>query len=114
MNNYESVFIMNPVLSAEQVRETVDKFLDLIKAKGGKIVTEEDWGLRKLAYPIQHKKSGFYFLIEFQVAGEFIAPLEVEMKRDERLMRFLTMKMDKHHVEFAGARRKKMQTTKTK
>lgn len=109
MNQYETVFIMNPVLSAEQVRETVEKFKGLIESKEGKVLHEEDWGLKKMAYPIQHKRSGFYHLMEFQAPGEIIAPLEVEMKRDERIMRFLTMKMDKHHVEYAKERRKKLQ-----
>ncbi len=108
MNQYEAVFIMNPVLSAEQVRETVDKFKGLIETKEGKVLHEEDWGLKKMAYPIQHKRSGFYHLLEFEAPGEIISPLEVEMKRDERIMRFLTMKMDKHHAEFAVVRRKKM------
>lgn len=109
MNQYETVFIMNPVLSEEQVRETVDKFKGLIEAKEGKVLHEEDWGLKKLAYPIQHKRSGFYHLMEFQAPGDLIQGMEVEMKRDERIMRFLTMKMDKHHVEFAEKRRKKLQ-----
>ncbi len=108
MNQYEAVFIMNPVLSAEQVRETVDKFKGLIESKDGKVLHEEDWGLKKMAYPIQHKRSGFYHLLEFEALGEIISPLEVEMKRDERIMRFLTMKMDKHHAAFAVTRRKKM------
>ncbi len=108
MNQYETVFIMNPVLSPEQVRETVQKFKGLIESKDGKVLHEEDWGLKKMAYAIEHKRSGFYFLIEFQAPGEAIGPLEVDMKRDERIMRFLTMKMDKHHVEFAKTRRKKI------
>lgn len=109
MNQYESVFIMNPVLSDEQVRETVDKFKGLLEAGTGKVLHEEKWGLRKLAYAIQHKRSGFYHLMEFQAPGEAISAMEVEMKRDERIMRFLTVKMDKHHVEFAKTRRKKLQ-----
>ena len=109
MNQYETVFIMNPVLSEEQVRETVEKFKGLLEARDGKVLQEENWGLRKLAYPIQHKRSGFYHLMEFQAPGEAITAMEVEMKRDERIMRFLTVKMDKHHVEFAKTRRKKLQ-----
>lgn len=109
MNQYETVFIMHPVLSEDQVRETVEKFKGLIEAKGGKVLHQENWGLRKLAYPIQSKRSGFYTLMEFQSSGEFIPALEVEMKRDERIMRFLTVSMDKHHVEFAKSRRKKLQ-----
>ncbi|HCQ15800.1 MAG TPA: 30S ribosomal protein S6, partial [Cryomorphaceae bacterium] len=103
------VFIMNPVLSDEQVRETVDKFKNLLESNEGKVLNEENWGLRKLAYPIQHKRSGFYHLLEFQAPGGAIEAMEVEMKRDERIMRFLTVRMDKHHVEFAAKRRKKMQ-----
>ncbi len=109
MTQYEAVFIMNPVLSDEQVGETVSKFKGLLEAKEGKVLNEESWGLKKLAYPIQHKRSGFYHLLEFQAPGDSIQGLEVELKRDERIMRFLTMKMDKHHVAFAEARRKKMQ-----
>lgn len=109
MNQYETVFIIHPVLSEEQVRETVDKFKGLLEARGGKVLHEENWGLRKMAYPIEHKRSGFYHLIEFQAPGEIIATFELEMKRDERIMRFLSAKMDKHHIEFAKDRRKKLQ-----
>ena len=72
MNQYESVFIMHPVLSEEQVRETVEKFKGFIEAKGGKVLHLENWGLKKLAYPIQSKRSGFYHLMEFQAEGEII------------------------------------------
>jgi small subunit ribosomal protein S6 len=108
MNQYESVFIMHPVLSEDQVRETVEKFKGFVEAKGGKVLHQENWGLKKLAYPIQSKRSGFYHLIEFQMDGEVIQPLEVEMKRDERVMRFLNVRMDKHHVDYAKVRRQKL------
>lgn len=108
MNQYEAVFIMHPVLSDDQVRETVEKFKGLLESKGAKVLQEENWGLKKLAYPIQHKRSGFYHLLEFQAPGDLIGPMELELKRDERIMRFLTVKMDKHHVEFAKTRRKKL------
>ncbi len=108
MQHYETVFILNPVLSAEQVRETVDKFKGFIEAKGGKISHTENWGLRKLAYPIDKKKSGFYELIQFELPGEHVGILEVEMKRDERLMRFLTVALDKFALEYADRRRQKV------
>jgi small subunit ribosomal protein S6 len=108
MNQYEAVFIMHPVLSDDQVRETVEKFVGLLEAKGAKVLHKENWGLKKLAYPIQHKRSGFYHLLEFQAPGDIIAPIELELKRDERVMRFQTVSMDKHHVEFAKTRRKKL------
>ncbi len=105
MNQYETVFIATPVLSAEQVKETVQKVESLVKENGGKIVHSEDWGLKKLAYPIQHKSTGFYYLVEFQAEGSFIAKLETEYKRDERYIRFLTFRMDKYAVAYSEKRR---------
>ena len=108
MNHYETVFILNPVLSETQIEETVKKFEDFLTKNGAKMVSKEDWGLKKLAYPIQHKKSGFYHLFEFTAPGEAIAPYEQEFKRDERIMRFLTVKLDKHAIEWAEKRRTKL------
>ncbi len=107
MNRYETVFILTPVLSAEQAKEAVAKFKKVLKDGGAKILHEEDWGLKKLAYPIQKKTTGFYNLIEFEAAGNLIADLEVAYKRDERVMRFLTFRMDKDHIAFAEKTRKK-------
>ena len=104
-NRYETVFILTPVLSEDQTKEAVTKFKDLLKKGRGKIRHEESWGMRKLAYPIQKKSSGFYHLIEFESDAEFIAKLETEYRRDERVIRFLTVAMDKHHVSFAEKRR---------
>ena len=107
MNHYETVFILNPVLSEDQIKETVKKFEDFLTSKGAKMQNKEDWGLKKLAYPIQHKKSGFYHLFEYQVNGTAIEPLEVMFRRDERMMRYLTVKLDKHAVEWAKERVKR-------
>lgn len=108
MNHYETVFILNPVLSDTQIKETVKKFEDFLTSKGAEIVSKEDWGLKKLAYPIQNKKSGFYHLLEFKVAGEAITPYELEFKRDERVMRYLTVSLDKHAISWAERRRAKL------
>ncbi|HON17548.1 MAG TPA: 30S ribosomal protein S6 [Salinivirgaceae bacterium] len=107
MNQYETVFIANPVLSANQMKEAVEKFKSLIVDNGGEIVHEEDWGLRKLAYPIQKKTTGFYHLFEFKANPEFIQKLEIEYKRDERIMRFLTIKLDKYAIEYNERKRSK-------
>ena len=104
-NRYETVFILTPVLSEDQAKEAVTKFKDLLKEGNGKVRHEENWGMRKLAYPIQKKSSGFYHLIEFESDPSFIAKLETEYRRDERVIRFLTVAMDKHHVAFAESRR---------
>ena len=108
MNNYETVFILTPVLSEKQTKEAVDKFKKSLKDSSARINNQESWGLKKLAYPIQKKSTGFYFLLEFQAEGNAINKLEVELKRDERVMRFLTMKMDKDHMEYAEKRRNKL------
>lgn len=107
LKQYETVFISTPVLSDAQVKETVAKYKDLITQAGGEIVHEESWGLRKLAYPIQKKTTGFYQLIEFRAEGEFIDKLETQFRRDERIIRFLTVLMDKYAIEYAEKRRSK-------
>ena len=102
---YETVFIATPVLSDAQMKEAVKKYTDLITANGGEIVYEEDWGLKQLAYPIQHKTSGFYYLIEFKANPEFVNTLEVQYKRDERIIRFITVALDKDAIAYAEHRR---------
>ncbi|WP_373056445.1 30S ribosomal protein S6 [Zunongwangia sp. H14] len=109
MNHYETVFILNPVLSDEQIKETVKKYEEFLVSKGAEMISKEDWGLKKLAYPIQNKKSGFYHLFEFKAPGESIEPLELAFRRDERMMRYLTVKLDKHAIAWAEKRRKRIQ-----
>ena len=105
LKQYETVFIATPVLSEAQMKEAVKKYTDYIVAKGGEIVYEEDWGLRQLAYPIQKKTTGFYYMIEFKADTQVIARLETQYRRDERIMRFLTFAMDKHAIAYAEKRR---------
>ncbi|MCR5548952.1 MAG: 30S ribosomal protein S6 [Bacteroidales bacterium] len=105
MKQYETVFIATPVLSDSQMKEAVAKYVNLIKDNGGEIVYEEDWGLKQLAYPIQHKTSGFYYLIEFKADPEFVATLETQYHRDERIIRYLTVALDKNAVAYAEHRR---------
>ena len=105
IKQYETVFIATPVLSEAQMKEAVAKYTDLIKANGGEVVYEEDWGLKHLAYPIQHKTSGFYYLIEFKADPQFIAKLETQYHRDERIIRYLTVALDKNAAAYAERRR---------
>jgi small subunit ribosomal protein S6 len=105
MNHYETVFILTPVLSDDQMKEAVEKFKAILIAEGAEIVNEENWGLRKLAYPIQKKSTGFYSLIQFNAAPTTIAKLELNYRRDERVIRFLTFSMDKFAVEYATKRK---------
>ena len=112
---YETVFILTTVLSVDQVKETVVNFKKFLKDSGAKLMHEEDWGLRKLAYPIQKKSTGFYQMYQFESTnGALIAKLEVAFKRDERIMRFLTVKLDKYGVEYAAKRIEKNKALGTK
>ena len=105
LKQYETVFIATPVLSDSQMKEAVAKYTQLIKDNGGEVVYEEDWGLKQLAYPIQHKTSGFYYLIEFKADPQFVNVLETQYHRDERIIRFLTVAHDKNAVAYAEKRR---------
>ena len=114
LNHYETVFIVTPVLSEAQMKDTVEKFKDLMKSNQAVIVNEENWGLKSLSYEIKGKSTGFYTLIEFDAAPTFIATLETEFKRDERIMRFLTVSLDKHAVAYSEKRRKGFPKKETK
>ena len=104
IKQYETVFIATPVLSEAQMKEAVAKYVSLIKDNGGEVVYEEDWGLKQLAYPIQKKTTGFYYLIEFKADSSFIDVLETQYRRDERIIRFLNFAMDKHAIAYAEKR----------
>ena len=105
MNHYETVFILTPVLSDAQMKEAVEKFTKVLTDNGATIVNEEMWGLRKLAYPIQKKSTGFYTLVEFDAAPATIKKVETAYRRDERVLRFLTFRLDKYAAEYAAKRR---------
>ena len=112
LNNYETVFITTPVLSEAQMKETVNKFKKVLTDSGAEIIHEENWGLRKFTYPIQKKSTGFYYLLEFKCEPSLITKLETEYRRDERILRFLTFKMDKYAVTYAEKKRAKVETDK--
>ena len=105
MNKYETVFILTPVLSDDQMKETVEKFKKVLTDNGCNIENEENWGLRKLAYPIENKNTGFYTLIEFEGDPTIVAKLETAFRRDEKVIRFLTFRLDKYAAEYAIKRR---------
>lgn len=111
-NQYETVFIITPVLSDAQMKETVQNIRDMLKERGADLVHEEHWGLKKLAYPIQKKSTGFYHLLEYQAEGSMLEEFELELKRDERVMRFLTVKLDKHAVAYNEKKRRKAKESK--
>ena len=105
MNHYETVFILTPVLSEPQMKEAVEKFKQVLAKYGAEVVNEENWGMRKLAYPIQKKTTGFYTLLEFDAEPVVVEKLETAYRRDERVLRFLTFRLDKFAHEYAVKRR---------
>ena len=113
MNNYETVFILTPVLSDAQMKEAVEKIKGILTSQKAEIVNEENWGLRKLAYPIQKKSTGFYQMLEFKANPDIIAKLELNFRRDERVIRFLTFRQDKDFAEYAAKRRSRVSNKET-
>jgi len=105
LNHYETVFILTPVLSDAQMKEAVEKFKNILLEDKAEIVNEECWGLRKLAYPIEKKSTGFYCLLEFDAEPTTVDKLETQFRRDERVIRFLTTRLDKYAAEYAAKRR---------
>ncbi|ALI97950.1 30S ribosomal protein S6 [Rufibacter tibetensis] len=105
LKNYEVLYIMTPLLNEAQMTETVEKFRQVLKENGADIIHEENWGLKKLAYPIQKKNTGFYHLVEFQGPATIVDQLELAFRRDEKIIRFLTTALDKHAVAYNERRR---------
>lgn len=105
MQQYETVVILTPLLSEEAAKELITKFRGILTDGGAEIIHEDNWGLKKLAYPIEKKSTGYYHLTEFKAPGELVSKLEVEFKRDERVMRFLTVALDKHAVVYNERKR---------
>jgi small subunit ribosomal protein S6 len=112
MNHYETVFILNPILSEAQVKETANKFRSVITDNAGAVTHEENWGAKKLAYPIQKKSTGYYLLLQFESEGEVVAKLETAYHRDENVMRFLTFRLDKEALKYAEKRKNKLNKDK--
>ena len=107
--HYETVFILTPVLSEDQAKEAAKKIKKSLTDLGAKVIHEENWGLRKLAYPIQKKTTGFYHLLEFTSDNsDAVSNLEVLYKRDEKLLRFLTVALDKHAIAYSEKRKSKL------
>ena len=106
LRNYETVFILTPVLSEQQTKDAVEKYKKVLTDNNATIIHEDAWGIRKLAYPIQNKHTGYYYIIEFQSEATLIAKLELEYKRDEKVIRFLTTVLDKHAVAYNERKQK--------
>jgi len=104
-NDYETTFILTPELSEDELKQAAEKFVKLIRDNEGDIINIESWGMRKLAYPINKVNNGYYTYVEFRAYGDFISRLEQEYRYDDRIIRSLTVKLDKHALAFNNKRR---------
>ena len=106
MKNYEVTFIVDPVLSGDEIKATAQTYVDHLKNEGCQIVHVDEMGLRQLAYPINRRTSGIYYCVEFEAPnGELIDPMELAFRRDERIMRFLSVALDKYGVKYNADKR---------
>ena len=105
MAQYEVTFIVDPVLSGDESKGTAKTYQDMLTEKGGSIVNVDNIGLRSLAYPINKRTTGVYYCVEFNVNGSVVDELELAMRRDERIMRFLTVKLDKYGIKYNDDKR---------
>ena len=110
MNNYELMVIFTPVLSDEDFKAEQKKYATLVSDNGGSIVAENAWGLKSLAYPIQKKTTGLYWVMEYTAPSDFNEKLKIQLLRDESVLRHLCTKLDKYAVEYNAKKRSGVKT----
>jgi small subunit ribosomal protein S6 len=105
LTQYETVFILTPVLSEDDAKKSISAYVDLLKSQGAEIVHQEHWGLKNLRYNIGKKNTGIYHLVEYKASGKAVDTLEVGFRRDENVLRYLTIKLDKYAVKYNDDKR---------
>jgi len=105
MNNYELMVIFTPVLSDEDFKNAQKKYSKFITDNAGEIVASNPWGLKSLAYPVQKKTTGIYWILEYQAASDLNEKLKIQLLRDEQVMRHMMTKLDKNAVEYNHVKR---------
>jgi small subunit ribosomal protein S6 len=105
MNNYELMVIFTPVLSEEDYKAAQKKYAAFVTENGGQIVHENAWGLKSLAYPIQKKTTGLYWVLEYSALSDFNEKLKIQILRDETVLRFMATRLDKYAVEYNAKKR---------
>ena len=100
MNNYEMMVIFTPVLSDDEFKAAQKRYTDLLAANGGEVVHSNPWGLKSLAYPIEKKTTGIYWVLEYSAPTDFNEKLKIQLLRDEQVMRHMITKLDKYAVEY--------------
>ncbi|MBL7683960.1 MAG: 30S ribosomal protein S6 [Flavipsychrobacter sp.] len=111
LQSYELMVIFTPVLAEDEYKAAQKKFADFIKENGGEIVHQDAWGLRSLAYPIDKKTTGLYWVLEYKAATDVNAKLEIQMNRDESIMRHMVTRLDKYAAAYNAKKRNKLAET---
>ena len=121
LSQYETTFILTPVLSEDDAKKAINAYVDILKNQGAEIIHQEYWGLKNLRYPIQKKTTGIYHLVEYKGPAKAVDTLEIAFRRDESVFRYLTVRLDKYAVKYNDDKRaglvgrgKKVQTPKNK
>lgn len=113
LQDYELMVIFTPVLAEDDYKNAQKKFTDFITENGGKIVHQDAWGLRSLSYPINKKTTGLYFVVEYQAPSETNAKMEIQMNRDEHIIRHMVTRLDKYAVAYNAKKRNKTASVET-
>lgn len=106
MNQYETVIIFTPVLSDDDVKRTEEAYKDFLRSNGGEIVAEEHWGLKQLAYKIKKKSTGIYYVLEYKGPGDITSKLDIQFNRDENVLRYATIRLDKYSIDYNERKRR--------
>lgn len=114
MNNYELMVIFTPVLSDDDFKASQKKYIDLLTEAGGSVVHTNPWGLKSLAYPIQKKTTGIYWVLEYSAPSDFNEKLKIQLLRDESVLRHMATKLDKYAVEYNAKKRSGVQASSEK
>ena len=110
MNNYELMVIFTPVLSEEEYKAAQKKYIDLVTDSNGEVLHTNPWGLKSLAYPINKKTTGLYWVFEYNAPSEFNEKLKIQLLRDDNVMRHLFTALDKYAVEYNAKKRSGVKT----
>ena len=110
MNNYELMVIFTPVLSEEDFKASQKKYTAFVKDNGGQVLHENPWGLKSLAYPINKKTTGLYWVLEYNAPSSFNEQLKIQLLRDEHVLRHMFTALDKYAVEYNEKRKRGVPT----
>ena len=114
MNNYELMVIFTPVLSEDEFKSAQKRYEALLKENGGQVMHSNPWGLKSLAYTIDKKTTGLYWVLEYSAPSSFNEQLKIQLLRDENVLRHMFTALDKYAVEYNARKRSGVASAKEK